>query len=153
MNQANHPIFFASIMLIAGLGIPIMAALNGALAGKLQSVAFATVILFAVGLVFALIFLLAGEGIPTIAPGVDIPKIYFFGGIFIIFYVFSVSWVGPKFGVGNAISFVLLGQLISMMVIDHFALFNAPYYAISTQRIIGLLLMTAGVFLVVRKTA
>ena len=62
-----------------------------------------------------------------------------------------MTWVAPKFGVGNAVAFVLLGQLISMALIDHFAWFGAAQHTITAQRLLGLALMTAGVFLSVRR--
>jgi transporter family-2 protein len=139
-------------MLVAGLGIPIMAALNGGLGGKLQSPVLATVILFSVGYLASLLILLLSEGVPTFNNSDSIPKYYFLGGLFVIFYILSITWVAPKFGIGNAISFVLLGQLISMTIIDHFSLLGAANYTISMQRSIGLILMVIGVFLVVRKT-
>jgi transporter family-2 protein len=152
VNAINQPIFYAFIMLVAGLGIPIMAALNGGLGGKLQSPVLATVILFSVGYLASLLILLLSEGVPTFNNSDSIPKYYFLGGLFVIFYILSITWVAPKFGIGNAISFVLLGQLISMTIIDHFSLLGAANYTISMQRSIGLILMVIGVFLVVRKT-
>jgi transporter family-2 protein len=70
---------------------------------------------------------------------------------FVIFYILSITSIAPKFGVGNAVSFVLLGQLISMSIIDHYSLLGAPQNEISLQRFIGLTLMVAGVFMVVRR--
>ena len=69
----------------------------------------------------------------------------------VIFYILSITWVAPKFGVGNAVSFVLLGQIISMVVIDHFGLFGALQHSVSSQRFAGLALMIVGVFLTVRR--
>ena len=50
MQGLSHSILYAMLMLIAGLGIPVMAALNGMLGEKLQSPALAATILFLVGL-------------------------------------------------------------------------------------------------------
>lgn len=151
MNTMNQPISYAVIMLVAGLGVPIMAALNGGLGGRLQSPILATVILFGVGYLVSLLILFLSEGIPTFNNSDSIPKHYFLGSFFVIFYILSITWVAPKFGIGNAISFVLLGQLISMTIIDHFSLLGAANYEISMQRSVGLMLMVIGVFLVVRK--
>ena len=154
MSNLNHPIFFAIIMFIAGFGIPVAATLSGTLGGKLQNPALAAVILFAVGLIGASLFLVFTQGIPSLSDfsaAERIPTRFYLGGLLIVFYILSVTWVGPKFGIGNAIAFVLLGQLTSMTLIDHFSLFNAPNYPITLQRFIGLIVMTVGVFLVVRK--
>jgi transporter family-2 protein len=138
-------------MFVAGVGIPIMAALNSGLGSRLQSSALATVILFSVGLVIAITFLIASEGLPTTLLKSSTPWYYHFGGAFVMFYILTITWVAPRFGVSDAISFVLLGQLCAMSVIDHFGLFDASKYALDTKRVIGLIFMAIGVFLVLSK--
>lgn len=147
----NQPIYYAVIMLVAGIGVPIMATLNGGLGDRLQSPILATVILFGVGYLGSLLILFLCEGVPTFNNSGSIPKYYYLGAGFVIFYILSITWVAPNFGIGNAISFVLLGQLLSMTIIDHFSLLGAANHEISMQRLIGLMLMVIGVFLVVRK--
>jgi len=154
MSNINHPFVYAIIMFIAGFGIPVAATLSGTLGGKLQNPVLAATILFGVGFLAAALFLLFSQGIPSISDyssSEKVPVRYYLGGLFILFYILTVTWIGPKFGIGNAIAFVLLGQLTSMTLIDHFSLFNAPHYPISLQRFIGLIIMAIGVFLVVRK--
>jgi len=60
--------------------------------------------------------------------------------------------VAPRFGVANAVSFVLLGQLIAMSFIDHFGFVGAQQYALTPKRIIGLFFMVVGVFMVLSKS-
>ena len=60
---------YAVTMLFAGIGIPIMAALNAGLGTKLQSPALAAAILFLVAMAASLSYLLLVEGIPTIVLG------------------------------------------------------------------------------------
>ena len=55
---------FAFLMLLAGFGIPIMAALNGGLAMRIQSTAVASCILLAFALTCALLITFATEGLP-----------------------------------------------------------------------------------------
>ena len=151
MNSSHHPLFFALLMLVAGLGIPIMAALNSGLGAKLHSPTLATTILFFVGGAISLALFFLTGGIPKSASQEPIPLYFYFGGIFVITYILGITWVAPKFGVGNAVSFVLLGQLISMVIIDHYGLLGAQYNPISKQRIFGLVFMVVGVFLTVRR--
>ena len=62
MNEIQQSGFiYAVIMLVAGIGIPIMAALNAELGIKLQSAGVASSILFLVGLLGSLIYLFAVE--------------------------------------------------------------------------------------------
>ena len=151
MNYFQQPIFYALLMCVAGFGIPIMAALNGSLGVKLHSPALATTILFMVGGVVSLANLFLSGGISKFPIQAPIPILFYMGGLCVIFYILSITWVAPKFGVGNAVSFVLLGQIISMVVIDHFGLFGALQHSVSSQRFAGLALMIVGVFLTVRR--
>jgi transporter family-2 protein len=142
---------YAVTMLFAGIGIPIMAALNAGLGTKLQSPALAAGILFFVAMIASVSYLLLVEGIPASFSAPSTPFYYYLGGLFVVFYVLSVTWIAPQFGIGNAVSFVLLGQLISMATIDQFGLMGAPQTSLTLPRITGLLFMAIGIFLVVRK--
>ena len=148
--MANQ-LFFSSLMLATGIGIPVMAALSGTLGTKYGSPAFAGSILFLVALFISVAFLFVVEGGLKPFPKTSLPFYFYLGGVFVAFYVLSVTWVAPKFGVGNAVAFVLLGQLISMAAIDQFGLLGAPTQTITFQRLIGLVLMSVGVFLAVRR--
>ncbi len=151
MNNINHPIFYALLMIVAGFGIPVMATLNAGLGNKVQNPALATVILLIVGLVAAICVLFASRDPITSPFQTSIPFYYFFAGLAFVFYISSITWVAPKFGIGNAVAFILLGQLISMTLIDHFSLFNAINYPLTWQRLLGLFMMIGGVYLVVKR--
>jgi len=148
--MANQ-LFFSCLMIATGIGIPIMAALNATLGARYGSTAFAASVLFFVALVISVVFFFAVEGSLKLSPKTPVPFYFYLGGAFVAFYVLSITWVAPKFGVGNAVAFVLLGQLISMAVIDQFGLFGAATHVITLQRTVGLVLMTVGVFLAVRR--
>ena len=59
----------------------------------------------------------------------------------------SVTLSAPRIGVGNAIFFVLLGQLIAAATIDHFGLFGALKTELTVRRALGLVVMAVGVYL------
>lgn len=151
MLSLSNPVFHAVLMFVAGLGIPVMAALNGGLGGKLQSPGLAATILFLVGFFVAVAYLVIIEGIPKTLYIANTPWYYYFGGFFVMFYILSITWVAPRFGIANAISFVLLGQLIAMSIIDHFGFVGAQQYALTFKRSLGLLLMSAGIFMVLSR--
>ena len=72
------------------------------------------------------------------------------GAAFILFYALSVTWAAPRIGVGNAVFFVLVGQLLTAALIDHFGLIGAPKFPLTGQRIAGIALMALGVYLAKR---
>lgn len=146
-----NPFFFASLMLATGIGIPVMAALSATLGARYESTAFAASVLFLVALSVSVGFLYAVEGGLRPPPKAPVPFYFYLGGVFVAFYVLSITWVAPQFGVGNAVAFVLLGQLVSMAAIDHFGLLGAPTHTITATRAVGLVVMAIGVFLAVRR--
>jgi transporter family-2 protein len=68
----------------------------------------------------------------------------------VAFYVLSVTWIAPRFGVGNAVFCVLLGQMLAASVIDHFGLFGAVVRSFNLMRASGIGLMALGVLLIQR---
>jgi transporter family-2 protein len=139
-------VWLAAMMFVAGLGIPVFAAFNSALGQQLGGPIAATATTFAVGFAISII-LLAITGFPAReAITFERPWIWF-GAVFMLFYAISVSFAAPRIGIGNAIFFVLLGQLVAAAIIDHFALFGAIPTPLTARRIIGIGAMTAGVYL------
>lgn len=137
----------AAIMLVAGIGIPVLAALNARLGANIGSPAAAGLILFLVAFSATLITMIATGGTQALTHVATQPKHLFLAGFFVAFYVLSITWIAPVFGVGNAVFFVLLGQLISAAAIDHFGLFGAQPTPLSAARCAGILVMAAGVAL------
>lgn len=138
---------YASTMLVAGVGIPVLAALNAALGQRLGTAIAASTILFCVALAVTVVVLLASGDAPHLVKAIEAPKHLFLAGGLVAFYILSITYVAPRFGVGNAVFFVLLGQLISAAAIDHFGLFGAQISPLSLARAGGIGLMAAGVWL------
>lgn len=136
----------ALMMLIVGMGIPVTAALNATLGSHIGSTTAASTILFGVGFVLTAL-VLAFVGLPPRQAFSGVPLWSFAAALGVVFYVLSVTWSAPRIGVGNAIFFVLLGQLIAAATIDHFGLFGALKTTLTAKRAIGLLVMAVGVYL------
>ncbi|MEQ6202551.1 DMT family transporter [Sulfitobacter sp. HNIBRBA2951] len=137
---------YAIIMVLAGIGIPVLAALNAQLGGRIGSPAAAACVLFVVALASAFVVAMihAPQGFAKLLTA---PKYLFFGGVLIAFYLLSITFIAPHFGIGNAVFFVLLGQLFSAALIDHFGLFGAQLSPVSLTRAAGIGVMAFGVWL------
>src|SRR5579872_4657486 len=107
----------ALMMLVVGTGIPVTAALNAVLGTHLGSPVAASTILFGVGFVLAAL-VLAIVGLPPTSAFLKAPLWSYAAALGVVFYVLTVTWSAPRIGVGNAIFFVLLGQLIAAATID-----------------------------------
>lgn len=140
---------YALVMLIAGVGIPLLAALNAALGQHMGAPAAAATILFSVAFLGSATVWLA-TGAQGMGMAASAPKHLFLAGLLVAFYVLSVTWIAPRFGVGNAVFFVLLGQLISAAAIDHFGLFGARISPLTLTRAAGITVMALGVWITQR---
>ncbi len=137
----------ALIMLAAGIGIPVLAALNARLGTNIGSPAAAALILFLVAVTATAVTMGVTGGTGALAELAHQPRHLFLAGLLVAFYVLSITWIAPVFGVGNAVFFVLLGQLVSAAAIDHFGLFGAQATALTPMRLAGILVMAGGVAL------
>lgn len=142
-------VIYALLMLAAGIGVPILAAMNARLGTALASPQIAVLILILVaGVTMALVTLLTG--LPKTLKA-DVPFYVYGAGLLFLFYILSITWIAPMFGIGNAIFFALLGQLVSAAMIDHLGLFGAAKTSIDATRLLGLFVMAAGLFLSVKR--
>jgi bacterial/archaeal transporter family-2 protein len=141
---------YALVMLAAGIGIPVLAALNAQLGNRIGSPAAAATILFIVALCATTATLVLTTGVTPLVNAPAQPKYLLLAGFLVAFYVLSITWIAPRFGVGNAIFCVLLGQLLAASVIDHFGLLGAVARPLSLMRASGIGLMALGVLLTQR---
>jgi bacterial/archaeal transporter family-2 protein len=155
MNTAPHPalaLTLALLMLVAGIGIPVMATLNAGLGQRLASPVAASAVLFAVAFTLAMAVLVSAGRPPALASFTGVPWIYYAGGFFTVFYILAITYAGPKIGIGNAVFFVLLGQMIAATIIDHVGLWGAIVSPVTAKRVLGLIVMAIGVYLARKPT-
>ncbi|RUS63581.1 DMT family transporter [Pseudorhodobacter sp. E13] len=139
---------YAALMLAAGIGIPVLAALNAQLGARIGSPSAAAMILFVVAFLAATLTTAVMGGFSALPSAPAQPKHLFLAGLCVAFYVISITTVAPKFGVGNAVFFVLIGQMVAAGLIDHFGLFGARVKPMTWPRGAGIALMMAGVALI-----
>jgi transporter family-2 protein len=129
----------------AGALIPLMAILNAGVARTTGGQIQATVILFAIGLIASLLLaVITTVRLPDLHTLVRVAPHQYAGGLIVGFYVLSITFLAPRFGVGNAILFVVTAQLITSALIDHFALAGATLRPLTTMRAVGLLIVITG---------
>lgn len=148
MNGSQSSAFLpiAAMMFAAGIGIPIFAALNAALSQQLGGPVAATAVTFGVGFAIALA-VVAVIGFPDRSVFTfERPHIWF-GAVFMLFYATSVAFAAPRIGLGNAIFFVLLGQMVAAAAIDHFGWLGSIQTALTPKRLLGIAIMALGLYL------
>ena len=136
----------AAMMFAAGLGIPVFASLNAGLNQQLGSPIAATAVTFGIGLVISTT-VLAFVGFPS-ASDFTLDRPWLYGAsVFMLFYATAIAFSAPRIGLGNAIFFVLTGQLIAAATIDHFGLLGVIQTSLAPKRILGIAVMAVGLYL------
>jgi len=139
-------ITYAAWALAAGALIPLMAIVNAGLARASGGTIQATVLLFGTGLIASLVLAAAAKTqFPAFLTLARIAPPQYAGGVIVAFYVLSITFLAPRFGVGNAILFAVTAQLVTSAFIDHYALAGATLRPLTTMRAIGLLIVVVGV--------
>jgi transporter family-2 protein len=101
----------------------------------------------AVGITFAVV----RPAMPSGDLFAAVPKIAWLSGLAMAFYALTVTFLTPKFGVGNVVMCVVIAQLVMSSLIDQFGLFGAPIHLIDLRRALGLALLASGAALVAIK--
>ena len=150
MGSGNFTLL-ALLAVVIGALIPVQAATNAAMSRAVGSVQVASLVLFAVGLVSVAIWTLATRSpLPTLSTLRQAPSYGFLGGVIVASYVLAITFLAPRLGVGNAICFVVTGQIAAAVLIDHFGAFGAAPHAFTLHRGVGVVLMVVGLFLAKR---
>jgi transporter family-2 protein len=111
----------------------------------------ASAVSFIVGTVtlVALTFVL-NRGLPSFGDVSGAPWWIWTGGLLGAFYVFASIILTPRLGAATTVALILTGQVLGSIVIDHFGLFRVAAQDATPLRLLGALLIVAGVFFVQR---
>ncbi|HEY8341441.1 MAG TPA: DMT family transporter [Calditerricola sp.] len=136
------------LMLLAGVGLSMQAAINGTLGKKIGALEGALVNFFVGTLILLLTVLFAGHG--QLGEVLRVPKWQLLGGLIGAMYVAAMVFAVPRIGVGVAVMAVIVGQLAMSMAIDHFGLFGLRRIPVDGYRLAGALLLAVALFLIYR---
>jgi transporter family-2 protein len=76
------------------------------------------------------------------------PWYLFAGGMLGAIFVSSVIFFIPRIGVTTVLAASIAGQLIAASIVDHFGFFGLAVHHLSAGRVIGILLLLGGIFLI-----
>ncbi len=138
--------------LFAASLLPVQAAFNGALNRAfgspllvvLISLSGSAVFIVAVGLACGQLSL-PGAGRAALVPWWAWPA-----GVCGAIYLSSQPLVAPRLGAATYMSLAVTGQITAALALDHFGALHLPQHNASPLRILGVLIMAAGVVLIAR---
>lgn len=70
------------------------------------------------------------------------------GGALGAFFVYGTTLLAPRLGVAAMLSLVIFGQIVMALILDKFGMLGLPVRDIAPLRILGILLVLAGVLCV-----
>ena len=141
-----------AVVLTAFVGglIALQAPINSML-GKATGSFQAAFISFAIGtVVLAVIAAFAKGGFGTMGEARNLSWYYLTGGVLGAAYVTTVLVTVRELGAGPVVAATIAGQLTASVVLDQFGLLGLPKDPITLGKVVGVVLLAAGVYLVVR---
>ncbi len=137
------------LMVVAGGFIALQAPINGMLGRTIGSFAAASVS-FAIGtLALVLVTVLIGGGFGELTKAGDLAWYYLTGGVLGAIYVTSALVSVTALGAGGVTAATITGQLTAAVIVDRLGVLGLPEQALTPGRLIGVVLLGAGTYLVV----
>jgi bacterial/archaeal transporter family-2 protein len=144
-----------------GLAVVLTALVGGAVAlqapinshlGKAVGTFQAAFLSFAIGTVALLVIAaLSKGGLAGVRHATEPPWYYLTGGLLGVCYVSTVLVTVRTLGAGGVTAATIAGQLTLAVIIDQLGILHVAQRSITVSRLVGIALLAAGVFLVVRK--
>lgn len=146
-------VLLATAILIGTL-MPIQAGINAELTRFLRHPYLAAIISLVTGAT-ALSLILVFQGVPALEFKrlLETPPRLFLGGILGAIFVSSSMFFIPRMGATAMIAAFVTGQLLMSIVIDHYGLLGLNSQPLSLSRLVGIILLFTGLYLVIRKTS
>ncbi len=147
----SNMIFSILLAFGAGVSIVIQQALNSNLRTELNSAAWSGFVSYSAGLAcMALLVIALREPLPPVGVMARIPWWAWTGGVFGAIFIGLGIVLVPKLGAATFIALLVAGQMIGSVVFDHFGWLGLAERPIDLSRVIGVLLLIAGVVLIRR---
>lgn len=142
------------IAVVVGSLMPVQAGINAQLTRYLQNPYLTATISFTTGSIALFILtLFKGVNFEEIKRMSTVSPIFYIGGILGAIFVSSTIFLIPKMGATSMIAAFITGQLLMSVLIDHYGLLGLSVTPISFTRVLGVILLFVGLFLVVKKSA
>jgi transporter family-2 protein len=143
-------IIYFIIALLAGTAVALQTGVNSQLRGFVGNPFQAGLVSFAVG-TLALAIVALPQGLEwKFSELANAPWWVWTGGILGAFVVTAFIILAPRLGAATLIGIVLAGQMITSLILDHYGLLGFPEQRLSVPRILGAILLIAGVILIRR---
>lgn len=143
---------FYVLPILAGLAITTQAGVNNQLKLAVNNAWIAAFISFLTGTILLAMIVVAGRHpIPSVTQLKEIALYKYAGGALGVFFVTVIIFSVQRIGSANVFALVIAGQLLLALLFDHFGLLGLKQNQISLTKVLGVLLLISGAWLINRK--
>lgn len=136
---------------LAGASFVVQATVNTQLRGALGSACWASFVSYLGGtLVMLAVIVVIREPLPTAEAAARSSWLYWTGGLFGAIYVVITIMLLPRLGAATLLALFVTGQMLASLAFDHYGLFGLARQPADLPRLLGALLLVAGVVLIRR---
>lgn len=143
-------ILLSGMGVVAGGLIAIQSVLNASLGQRIGNLGSVLVLTFisAITLILLILFFPSTSSLSN-SPGISEWYLYI-GGVLGVAILAAPIFLVPRIGTTSTLIAIVLGQLTVSLLIDQFGLFASPKIGINFVRVMGILLVVLGAYLVGR---
>ena len=141
----------ALVAFIAGMGLSSQVGMNRTLGGRMNSPILATLTSFAIGTTALLVYVLATRpALPARSSLGGGPWWIWCGGLVGAAYLTAAAALSGRLGAAAWFGLIVTGQIVASLVLDHYGLVGFPKRPITPTKLLGAVVLLAGVALVLR---
>jgi transporter family-2 protein len=142
---------FVIVAVFIGTLMPLQAGLNAELTRTLKHPFLGAFLSLSIGAILVSILVLLNGGLQELKRLPETPPHLFLGGILGALFVGSSLFLIPRMGATAMVGAFITGQLLGSVLIDHYGFLGLTPHPLNFSRLIGVLLLFAGLLLVVKK--
>lgn len=143
---------FYILPVLAGIAITVQSGINSQLRQAISHPILAAFISFLTGTVaLAVLLFFSKQALPTLQQYSAISWYKFSGGLLGVFVVTVTLLSVQEIGASNMFVLIVAGQLFTALLMDHFGVLGMRENPISLQKMLGIVLVVGGAYLVNKK--
>jgi len=143
-----NKLMWIALAFLSGAFLPIQAGLNAKLGKAAESPVYASMLSFLIGTIGLFTYIILTNQTISWAGVRAAPAHVWLGGLLGAFYVTVIILAFPKLGPGLTFGLVVAGQMIISILLEHFNIMVAQQNPISFMKLLGVLLVVAGVVII-----
>jgi transporter family-2 protein len=136
------------LMFLIGIVLAVHLSMNAQVGLILKNPKMGNALFWCIGGITALLIGFSNWDVDVFQRLKEVPVWLLTAGVIGAALVFGIAWIIPQIGAAPAFVLMVAGQVVAGLVVSHFGLLGAPVEPVTLTKVIGVLLLVAGVSLV-----